>query len=77
MLNQKYSHIEDLLMIAQAWRITDMKELENIKKYQTNMKTLSHYIEQTGISVFDPGVNLTYETKKRLFLQQKNSKSQA
>ncbi len=41
------------------------------------MKTLSHYIEQTGISVFDPGVNLTYETKKRLFLQQKNSKSQA
>ena len=30
MLNKNYSHIEDLLMIAQAWRITDMKELENM-----------------------------------------------
>ena len=30
MLDRKYSYVEDILMIAQAWKLTDMKEIDNM-----------------------------------------------
>lgn len=32
MLTRKYSSVEDLLMISQSWKATDIKEIDNMVK---------------------------------------------
>jgi hypothetical protein len=43
MLTQKYSSVEDLLMISQSWKATEIKEIEMM------MKTFSEIIHVVNI----------------------------
>jgi hypothetical protein len=46
MLTQKYSCVEDLLMISQSWKATDVKEIEVM------LKTFSEIIHVVNIWSF-------------------------